>query len=62
VDSIVTIWIPSRTSSRPSAVIAPLVALTSCTVLRLVPGRDGCGTRTHTVPLALATSTAATRS
>src|SRR5690242_19211742 len=42
--------------------IALVVASTSCTRVRRRPGRDGCGTRVHTIPDAFATSTAATRS
>jgi hypothetical protein len=41
--------------------IAPVVAATSHTLLTRLPGREGCGTRVHTTPDALATSTAATR-
>src|SRR6266536_808561 len=42
--------------------IAPVVAATSHTLVRRLPGWEGCGTRVQTMPLALATSTAATRS
>src|SRR6266498_1295773 len=41
--------------------IAPVVAATSHTLVTRLPGLEGCGTRVHTMPLALATSTAATR-
>ena len=62
MDSSVTISMPSRTSWRPSPAIAFFLALTVQTVLCLLPGRDRCGVRTHTIPESLATSTAATRS
>ena len=39
-----------------------MVASTSQTRVRRAPGRDGCGTRVHTFPEALATSIAQTRS
>src|SRR4029450_7642377 len=42
--------------------IAFVVASTSHPRVRRLPGRDRCGTRVHTIPGALATSTAATRS
>jgi hypothetical protein len=38
-----------------------VVAGTSQAKVRCLPGRSGCGTRVHTIPDALATSTAATR-
>src|SRR6266498_1905182 len=41
--------------------IALVVASTSHTLVTRLPGREGCGTRVHTMPDALATSTAATR-
>ena len=41
--------------------IAFLRAFTVQTALCLPPGRDGCGTRVHTIPESFATSTAATR-
>jgi hypothetical protein len=62
VDSSVTISIPSRFSWRPSAPIAVIRAFTVQTALCLLPGRDGCGIRVHTIPESFATSTAATRS
>src|SRR5450755_3320417 len=40
---------------------ARVVASTSHTLLTRRPGFDSCGTRTHTLPESLATSTAATR-
>src|SRR6516165_8861856 len=40
--------------------MAPIRAWTVHTVLCRVPGRDGCGSRVHTIPESLATSTAAT--
>ena len=54
--------IPRPTNRSPSWMIAPVVAPTSHTLLTRLPGREGCGTRVHTMPDALATSTAATRS
>jgi hypothetical protein len=60
VDSSVTISIPLRVSCRPSFRMAPIRARTVHTVLCRVPGRDGCGSRVHTTPESLATSTAAT--
>src|SRR6266511_1912853 len=42
--------------------IALVVASTSHTLVTRLPGREGCGTRVHTMPNALTTSTAATRS
>ncbi len=54
--------IPRPTNCSPSWMIAPVVAPTSHTLLTRLPGREGCGTRVHTMPDALATSTAATRS
>jgi hypothetical protein len=62
VDSSVTISTPSATSRAASASTAFMVARTSQTVLCRAPGRDGFGVRVHTIPEALATSTAATRS
>src|SRR6266496_4166884 len=41
--------------------IAPVVAATSQTLVTRLPGWEGGGTRVQTMPLALATSTAATR-
>ena len=48
-------WSASSTSAR---VVDP----TCQTLVTRLPGTDWCGTRVHTIPLALATSTAATRS
>src|SRR5215216_53540 len=62
VDSTVTFWIPRPASCPASSLIAPVVAGTSHTLVRRRPGRDGCATRVHTIPDALATSIAATRS
>ena len=42
--------------------IAFVVAGTSHTLVTRRPGRESCGTRVHTIPVALATSIAATRS
>jgi hypothetical protein len=53
---------PSRLSWPPSWRIAFIRAFTVHTVARRAPGRDGCGIRVHTIPVSLATSTAATRS
>ena len=38
-----------------------MAAAASRTVVRRFPGRDGCGTLVHTIPVAFATSIAATR-
>jgi hypothetical protein len=57
--SSVTIWIPSS-SSRAAIWRTAGAAGTSHTVLRRAPAREGCGIRVHTIPDALATSTAAT--
>src|SRR6266571_2885027 len=40
----------------------PVSASTLHTLACRLPSRDGCGTRVHTIPVALATPTAATRS
>jgi hypothetical protein len=53
---------PSRLSWRPSPRIAPIRAFTVQILLCRLPGRDGCGSRVHTIPESFATSTAATRS
>ena len=53
--------IPSVASCSARAVIAFVVAGTSQTLVSRLAGSDGCGTRVHTFPDALATSIAATR-
>jgi hypothetical protein len=60
VDSSVTTSMPSRASWQPSVRIAPIRARTVQTVLCRAPGRDGCGSRVHTILASFATSTAAT--
>ena len=60
VDSTVIFSTPSSTSCSPSSVMAPVRAGTSHTRLNRRP--VFAGSRTHTLPAALATSTAATRS
>jgi hypothetical protein len=46
----------------PHSAPMTLKSLLSHTRIRRFPGRDGCGTRVHTIPDALATSIAQTRS
>ena len=55
-----TFSIPSSTRRSASSATAPLRAATSHTLLTRLPAR--LLTRTHTLPLSLATSTAHTRS
>ena len=53
---------PSLRSRCPNARMVFIRACTIHTVARWAPGRDGCGVRVYTIPVSLATSTAATRS
>jgi hypothetical protein len=62
VDPRVTFSIPSPARCPPSFRIAFVVAPASQTRVRRARVRDGCGTRVHTFPDALATSIAQTRS
>ena len=59
--SSVTFSICSPARFAPSSSTAAVVAATSHTRVRRLPGRASCGTRVHTIPVFLATSTAATR-